>query len=154
MHRFPPLAGDVALDQKKEFHQCRIRSKGALGFSHFTQLAVEGFDGVGGIHHLADQVAIVKHQAQVVPVAPPAFDHLGVAFTPLLIQAIEGVFGPVAGGGLVDGFKVYHEVFAVRVGQVLLRVADLVDDAELDVGLRVDRPDGIYKARQVVYRGN
>ena len=101
-----------------------------------------------------DHGAIVKHQTQIVPVSAPTLDHLRVALAPLLFQSIEGVLGLFPGGGLVDRFEISHEVFAVRMGQVLLRVADLMHDTELHIGLRLDRGDSIDKARQIVYRSD
>lgn len=82
VHRLFPLTGHVALDEEKQLHECRVRGERALGFGHFAELTVERLDRVSGVHHLSDHVAVVEHEAQIVPVAAPTFDHLGVAFTP------------------------------------------------------------------------
>ena len=115
---------------------------------------MEGLDRVGGVHHAADQRAIVVHQGEVVPIAAPGGDDFGVLLAPLLVQAIEGMLGLLAGGGCIDGLQIRHEFFRVRIGQVLLRVADLMYHAELHVGLRIDGRDGVHEAGQIVYRSD
>ena len=56
--------------------------------------------------------------------------------------------------GLVDGLEVHHEGFPVLVGDEGQRVSDHVHDAELDLGFREDRSNGLRKALEAVHTGD
>lgn len=60
--------------------------KNPLILSDFTQLTIEGFNGVGGINHLTYSLGALQENHQIIPVSVPRFSNLRILLAPLRIK--------------------------------------------------------------------
>ena len=90
----------------------------------------------------------------MLPFGPPGLDHDGVFFAPQRFQLVECRFRLAKRLGAVDPFQVNQERLVIFRGDVAQRVTDLVHDAELHFGIRINRGNRLRKARQAVDRGD
>ncbi len=63
----------------------------------------------------------------------------------MVFQQTQMGFASLTRKRLLDGFKVSDKRLAVLPGDVLQAIADLVDDAALDLDLREHRQDGLFE---------
>ena len=58
------------------------------------------------------------------------------------------------GGGGLDFFQIYHELFLIFIGDIAQRISDLMNNAQLHLGSRKDRRNRLGEAFQAIYAGN
>ena len=97
-----------------------------------------GFHRIGGVNCLAYVIGVFEVGRERGPLAPPGLNDHGIFIAPLGLQIIKCKFGGIERGRLVDGFQISHKGLLVFRGNVLHRVADLVNDTVLDLGVGVD----------------
>lgn len=91
---------------------------------------------------------------QVLPLTAPGLDDYRVLSAPAALQFVQGGFSSLFAYGLVDRLQIGHEGLLVLRGHVLHRVADLVNDAQLHLGLRKDGVDGLWETLEAIDGGN
>src|SRR5512133_739999 len=63
-------------------------------------------------------------------------------------------FSTFAGGSLIHFLEIRHEGLAMRPGDVLQAIANLVNDTALDLGLGEDRQDRFLEPAQPIHASN
>jgi hypothetical protein len=86
----------------------------------------------------------------VLPPGPPGFGDHRVVLAPAFVEGGELLLGGLDVRGAVDRFQLGGDEFAVLVGDVAHRAADLVDDAGLHPGLGEDGLDRFWESGQPV----
>ena len=109
---------------------------------------------IGRIDRLLHVIRILEVGRQSGPFTAPGPNHHRVFVAPFGFQFIQGDLCGVEGGSLVNAFQVAHEGFLIFGRNVLHGVADLVDDAVLNLGVGVDGFDGLREAFQAIHAGN
>jgi len=100
---------------------------------------VERLDGVGGVDHLADFRRIGKKGGPLVPLPPSQPADRGGLGIPGAGKGVEMHLGLLGGGGLVDLLQVAGHLLAVLVGDKAQRLANQMDDTQLDASVPVRR---------------
>ena len=118
----------------------------APGFDDLAQPSIVTFDSVGRVNQPANLGWIGKEGGQVFPVILPRLDRNGILLAPRLAELQEVTLGLFAGTGLIDRFQIGHKVFALFPDRILQAVADLMNDAALNLGLGKDGMDGLFEA--------
>ena len=113
-----------------------------------------GLHRIGGVYSGADILGVFEVGGQGRPLAAPGLDHHGVLVTPLGFQFIKRRFSGVERGGLVYALQVGHEGFLVFRCHVLHGVADLMDDAVLDLGVGVQAFNGLGETLETIDTGD
>ena len=115
----------------------------ASGFKHLAQLHVQTFDGVGGVNHLSDFVGVSEKRDHLVPDSAPALSDGRDPFAkgPLL-KVLQSLGRQLGGLGVVDLFEFsghWFSVFPITEGE---RITNQMDDAGLDLTVRINRANG------------
>ena len=101
---------------------------------------------IGGIDGRTDIAGVFEVSGQGWPFAAPGLDNHRVFVPPLGFQLLQGRFGSIQRSDFIHALEVSHKGFLMLGGDILQRVADLVDDAQLYLGVGVNAPDGLREA--------
>jgi len=107
-------------------------------------------DDVRGINQLPDFGRILEERGQFIPVVPPRTHNQGILSAPSLFKLLQFVQRRFFRRGFVDGLQRGGNLFNVFVRHVFDRVADLVNDAFLNLGLGVAGRNGLAEPVEVV----
>jgi len=111
---------------------------------------VHSFNGVGRVDGRANVIRVFEVSRQRRPLAAPGLDDHGVLVAPLGFQVVQCGFSSVECSGAINTLKVGHEGFLVFRSHILHGVADLVDDAVLNLRVGVHAFDGLWEAFEAV----
>lgn len=128
--------------------------KRTAALDHLAQAVVQGFDGVGGIDHLADCRRVIKERREARPVFLPGRRDGGILRTPLLREGDQRRAGCRFGGHRVDRAQGGGHGLAVFPGDVFQAVAYLVNDAQLHLRPGIDGLDGLGQPLEAVDAGD
>ena len=128
--------------------------KNAFGFGDFAQLTMVAFHRVGGIDQATDFGWKSEEGGQIFPVVFPGADGNRIFVTPLFSQLAEMGFSTFTSGSLIHLLQIEHESLAIRPSDVLQAVANLVNDATLDLGLGEDGQDRFFETAQSIHAGD
>src|SRR5438270_2951886 len=149
-----PLLLHLGQGQVEELIDGLVGREVAPVLEQLAKGAVQGLDGVSGVDDLPDVRWEVEEGNDPLPVAPPGGGDHRVATGPLLLEGVQGHLGLLPRGRRVDGPQVLGHGLAVLVAHEAQGVADHVDDAGLDYGLREDRLDGFREAFEAIAAGD
>lgn len=142
VHTLPrPFFRNVHHRQIQHFQKGVVRGEDGFRLGYFSELAVEAFDGVRGINQPADGVGKPEIGAQICPVFSPGRGDPGIFLTPdslKIVQSFQRCRFVCRG---VNGLQIRHELLDILIGHILARVAQLVNDAVLDICLRENHVD-------------
>ena len=135
LNRHGPLFENIAVCQEKQFTRRFGGGKNAFRFGDFAQLTMVAFQRVGGVDQATDLRGISEEGRQILPVVFPGTDGDRIFVSPFVSELTQLRFCAFAGGGLIHGLQIEHESLAIRPGNILEAVANLVNDAALDLRL-------------------
>ena len=150
-HWFAPFPGNVPGSEVEHFFQGRFRLEHLARFRGLAYLAVESFDGVGGIDDPAQILGVLEIGREVAPVISPASYADGIGLSPFRFELGQVFLRDLESGGLVDALQIRHELVRILAAYVLHGVAYLMDDAPLYCHVRKDVPDGGGESGKPVY---
>ena len=101
---------------------------------------------IGGVDDRLHIVRVFEVGRQGRPLVAPEGDDQRVFVAPFFLQLVQRGLGRIERGSLVHALEIGHEGFLILGGEVLHPVADLVDDAMLDLGVGGDALDGLGEA--------
>ena len=120
-----------------------------------ADLAVQALDRVGRVDDLADLRREREERNHLLPLAAPAGDDRWVLLAPgAFLEHAKGGRGGLGAGRRVDRLQILRDCFALLPGRELHRVADQVDDAGLDDGIRKHGRDRLRKALEAIDNGD
>jgi len=134
----------------EEFQQAVFVWKSALGFSQLPELSMHRLNRVGGVYHPPNVGWIFEIDRQI---GPGLYDD-GIFGSPFFLQVIQCGFGPFNGFSFINRLQICHELLLIFASHIFQGIADLMDDAELNLGLRKDRIDHLWKAREAIDASN
>lgn len=111
-------------------------------------------DHVRGIDELADFRRILEKCRELVPVAAPRADDEGILAAPCLLETIKLYKCHFFCCRFVDRLQIGRHLLKVLVGYIARGIADLVDDALLNLCLRIAGRNRLREACQVVHTGD
>src|SRR5579859_5708730 len=112
----------------------------ASGSDGSAQLRVQRLDGVRCVDNFADTFGEREERNDKVPVAAPALRDRRILLAPrTLCEGIEGGLADLGIGRALDGPKRLRDVLAILPGGKIHGMADQVNDAGLNDGLRENR---------------
>lgn len=149
-----PFFSNVHHGQIQHFQQAVISRKHGFGFCHLAQLAVKSFNGVSGVDQAPYLLGILEVGAEIGPVGSPGLGDFRVFLVPAFPKAIQSAQGCLLVHGGINRLQIGHKGFQILVRHVLAGIAQLVDDAVLDLGLRKNCVDRCVKPCQIVGTGN
>lgn len=109
---------------------------------------------VSGVDQAANFFRVIKKGGQLLPVVLLGSDRGHVLPAPFFFQRKRVGFRIFPGGGLVNGFEIVGERFAVFPDHIFQTGPDLMDHAALRLGLEENGMDGIGKSGKPIYRGD
>ena len=136
-----PLLGDVHGCKVKHLKQAVITGEYRFAFGNLPKLAIEAFDGVGGINELPYLARILEIGRELRPAVSPGFRDFRVFLVPFFSKGVQLIKGRLFIYGSVDLFQISHQRFDILVGDEFCTVPDLMDNAPLDFCL------GEYRGR-------
>ena len=145
-----PFLRDVHHGEIQHFQQAVIRRENRLGFGDLAKLAIETLNGIGRIDQPTNLLRELEIRAQIRPVFPPGSGDPGILLSPGFFKGIQGALGRRFIYCGINSFEIGHERFQILVGHIFARIAQLVDNAVLDVCLWKHCIDGVRKPSQVV----
>lgn len=108
-----------------------------------AHLRMQALDGIGGVNDAAQLDRIFEEGGQIGPVVALGCNRCGIASFPGLCKAVQCELSSLDGRRHVDRAHAGAQRFAVFPGNELGHVADVVHDAQLDVGLGEEGFHGI-----------
>ncbi len=112
------------------------------------------FDRIGRVDQFVYLRCVLKIAAQILPVIPPGTDDDWIFLAPFGVEIGQLRFSLFQCCSLVDRLQVCKELLLVLAGDVLERVAYLVDYAELRISLREHCVYGVKKALEPIDTGD
>lgn len=106
LNRTSPAFGNILHSQVHDFDDRLLIREDSLSLDNLSQGAIEGFDGIGGVHDLADGHGVIKDGDHMLPITEPDLAERGVFFIPGFSKGLEGIFSLFEGSGLVNGFEI------------------------------------------------
>ena len=116
-------------------------------FARLPQLAVEAFDGIGVVNPPPPLLRVLEIGAQVCPVVPPGLGDFRIFPVPVLPEGIQGIQCRLLIYGGINCLQIRPERLSVLVGHIFTGIAQLVDDAVLDLCRGKGGVDGRIKPR-------
>ena len=149
-----PFLYDVPTGQVQHFLKCRVTREHTFSFRHLPILAVQPLYNIGCIHYPAYVIRKLEKGAYIFPVVLPITDRIRVFPSPFFLHGFQ--FRESCGfiWAIIYCFEIGGKFFQVTVIDILERVPQHMDDASLDLRLRVDRLYGFFKATEPVYEKN
>ncbi len=142
------------MGQEEQFASGFRGGENALGFGDLAELAMIAFHRVGGIDQATDLGGIREAGCQILPVILPGANRHRIFAIPFFSEFLEVGFGALAGGGRVNFLQLGQEGLAIVPGDIFQAIADLMDDAALDLRLREDGQHGLLETAQPIQAGN
>ena len=149
-----PLFRDIHHGQIQHFQQAVIGGKDGFGFCHLAQLAVEALDGIGGVNQPPHLLRVLEIGAQVCPVVPPGLEDFRIFPVPVLPESVQGIQCRLLIYGGINCLQISHERLQVLIAHIFTGIAQLVDNAVLNFGLRKGGMDGRIKPGQIIRAGD
>lgn len=149
-----PLFRDVHHGQVQHFQQAVVGGEHGFGFGHLAQLAVETLNGVGSVNQPPHLLRVLEIGAQVCPVVPLGLGDFRIFSVPVFSESIQGIQCRLLVYGSINCLQISHERLQVLVGHILAGIAQLVDNAVLDLGLGKSGMDGRIKSGKVIRAGD
>ena len=150
-----PFRLDLAQSQEDQLDRRVIAREVLLVADGLAHLAVQTLDGVGGVEDLADLGREREEGDDLLPLAPPAGDDGRVLLAPgAFFEHVQGCRSGLGTGCGVDRLQVLGDRLALLPGCELHRVADQVDDASLDDGIREHGRDRLREALEAIDDGD
>ena len=87
---------------------------------------------------------------EIGPVHPPGLGDFRVFLVPALSKGVQSIQGGLLIYGGIHRLQIGHKCLQVLVGHIFTGIAQLVDDAVLDLGLGKGGMDGRVKSGQMV----
>src|SRR5690606_1088495 len=115
---------------------------------------MKSFYGVRGVNEFTDQRVVLEVGTELRPVVTPRGDNNGILLAPLLLKHIKLVFSGFFADSPINQLQVSQERPRVLEGHILQAVANLVNDAALDLGLGERRLYGLGESLQIVNAGD
>lgn len=116
--------------------------------------AVQRLDGIRGVDCLANIRRIAEERIEIFPVRPPAFADLRIFIVPGTRERIQRHQRGFLCRSLIHRFQSASDGFVILPRHVFQAVAHHMDDAQLDVRLRINAVYRIREALQPVHAGN
>ena len=92
--------------------------------------------------------------AQIGPVVSPGLRNLGILFIPTLGKSVQSIQGGSFVNSSINFFQISHKGLQVFIADIFAGIAELMDDAVLDLRTGKHRLDCCGKASQVVRTGD
>ena len=142
-HRTLPLGRCSIECQIDQFRRCVVAGEVAPGADGAPDLRVQGLDGIRGVDQPAYLGWVVEERNDLVPgPAPAGRDRRIPPGQVVILELCQGQFCRLGINGRVDSLEGGRDSFAVFVAGEVHGMAQQVDDAGLDPGLRKGGLDG------------
>jgi len=120
----------------------------------FAQRHIHRLNRVRGVDHFPDLFRVAEQRDDARPMRAPGFADGRILLVPFLGKQLQIELRFSLRRRRVNRFQVFCDLRTLFVIDVFQRIADHVDQAQLDLGLREDGFDGFWEAGQTIHTGD